>query len=138
MIRVVVDTNVFVSALLSRRGASYRILELVGKSRFTLCLSVPLVIEYEDAANRVLSRTSISPQDLSNILDYLCLVGDRRRIHYLWRPFLPDSRDDMVLELAVAGECELIVTFNVKDFEGTDLFGVKAITPIEFLRLIGE
>lgn len=136
--RVVIDTNVFVSALLSSRGASFRVLSLIGKGHFALGLSVPLVLEYEDAANRVLAQTSLTEVDLDNILDYVCQVGEQHAIYYLWRPYLSDPRDDMVLELAVAAECDVIVTFNGKDFVGIDRFGIETVTPQEFLRRIGQ
>jgi len=75
---------------------------------------------------------------ISDILDYICLVGKRRRIHFLWRPCLKDPKDDMVLELAVAGSCDCIVTFNKKDFTEAKFFGIKLLTPKEFLETIGE
>ena len=59
-------------------------------------------------------------------------------IFFLWRPFLKDPKDDMVLELAVEAEVEYIVTHNLKDFNGVEHFGIKAITPKEFLQIIGE
>ena len=57
---------------------------------------------------------------------------------FLWRPFSKDPKDDMVLELAVAAECEYLVTFNEKDFEGAERFGIKVVEPKEFLKRIGE
>lgn len=71
------------------------------------------------------------------ILDYLCAVGHPRRIHFLWRPFLRDPGDDMVLELAVAAGCGFIVTFNTRDFAGSEQFGALAVTPRQFLAVIG-
>lgn len=56
---------------------------------------------------------------------------------FLWRPFLKDPKDDMVLELAVEAQCEYIVTFNQKDFVGSDQFGIAVVTPQEFLRKTG-
>lgn len=138
MRNTVIDTNVFVSALLSQRGASFRIITLLDKGVFRINLSVPLVVEYEDTATRVLPQTRLTSQDLSDILDYLCQVGDQHQIYYLWRPFLRDPRDDMVLELAVAAECDAIITFNEKDFSGVEVFGLRAISPRQFLREIGE
>jgi putative PIN family toxin of toxin-antitoxin system len=135
--QIVIDTNVFVAALLSQKGASYRLMMLVDSGLFTINLSVPLVVEYEDAAQRILAQTRLSEADLSNILDYICKVGNRQRIYYLWRPFLRDPRDDMVLELAIAAGCEFIVTFNRKEFAGVDIFGIEAVTPKEFLQEIG-
>jgi putative PIN family toxin of toxin-antitoxin system len=135
--RVVIDTNVFVSALLSRRGASYGLLTFLDKGVFQFSLSVPLVVEYEDAAKRVLPQTILTEEDLDSILDYICQIGDKHQIYYLWRPFLRDPRDDMILELAVAAECDTIITFNIKDFAGVEAFGLEVLTPTNFLRQIG-
>jgi putative PIN family toxin of toxin-antitoxin system len=136
--QIVIATDVFVAALLSQKGASYRLLLLADSGLFTSNLSVPLVVEYEDAASRILKRTKLSREDLRNILDYVCEVGNRQQIYYLWRPFLRNPKDDMVLELAVAAECEFIVTFNQKDFIGVDIFGVGVVTPQQFLHRIGQ
>jgi putative PIN family toxin of toxin-antitoxin system len=135
--RVVIDTNVFVSALRSSRGASYQLLRHVGGSSFEIALSVPLVLEYEDAAKRMSEATGLSEQDVDDILDYLCGVGHLQEVHFLWRPVLRDPGDDHVLELAAEAGCETIVTHNVKHFAGCETFGIRAITPGEFLRQIG-
>jgi len=138
-LQIVIDTNVFVSALRSKRGASFRLLSLVGKStQFEINLSVPLVLEYEDVANRQLHITGLSAQDVSDIIDYLCSVGNRCQIYFLWRPFLKDPKDDMVLELAVEAQCQYIVSFNQRDFTGVEQFSLQVLTPEEFLREIGE
>ena len=77
-------------------------------------------------------------QDIDYILDYLCSVaGGLREIFYLWRPYLPDPDDDMLLELAVEAECQRIVTFIRRDFKNIEQFGVRAVTPQEFLAEIG-
>ena len=136
--RVVIDTNVFVSALRSSRGASYHLLRAVGQADFEIVISVPLVIEYEDAAKRMSDVTGLSDTDVDDVIDYLCSVAGHQQIHFLWRPFLRDSRDDHVLELAVEADCDLILTHNVKDFGGCEQFGVKAIRPGAFLKMIGE
>jgi putative PIN family toxin of toxin-antitoxin system len=133
----VIDTNVFVSALLSQRGAAFRLMTRVDQGFFQACLSVPLVLEYEDAAKRVLPETRLTETDLDDILNYLCRVSDRRAIHYLWRPYLRDPGDDMVLELAVAAGCDFIITYIKKDFAGIEVFGVQVLSPQEFLHQIG-
>lgn len=71
------------------------------------------------------------------MLDYLCHVSHRQPIRFLWRPTLRDPRDELVLELAVAAGCRYLVTFNTKDFEGTDRFGIEVIRPAEFLMKMG-
>ena len=136
--RVVIDTCVFVSALRSSRGASYRVLGLVGTGAFEIALSVPLALEYEDAAKRLGDATGLSHADIDDVIDYLCSVAHLQEIHFLWRPVLRDPRDDHVLELAVEAGCELIVTHNIRDFARTEQFGVPAIRPGELLRRIGE
>ncbi len=135
---VIIDTCVFIAALRSRRGASFRILSLVGTGKFDIAISVPLILEYESTAKRILEETSLDEEDLEAILDYLCLVGKRQEVFYLWRPFLRDPKDDMILELAVAAGGATIVTFNVRDFQGAERFGVRVMTPQMFLREIGE
>ncbi len=135
--QIVIDTNVFIAALRSRRGASYLLLSLVDSGKFAINISVPLVLEYEDVAKRQLNDLVLMEQDIDDILDYLCHVGVHRRIFYLWRPALKDPKDDLILELAVAAECEYIVTFNVRDFVGSHRFGIEVVTPKIFLQHIG-
>jgi len=132
---IVLDTNVLVAALRSRRGSSYRLLSLVDAGFFEINVSVPLVLEYEDVLSR--PELALSPEDARDAVDYLCTIGKRHQIHFLWRPYLDDPKDDMVLELAVTARCRYIVTFNERDFRDIERFGLQAIRPIEFLRIIG-
>ena len=134
---IVLDTNVIVAALRSRRGASFRLLERVGTNQFDIILCVPLFLEYEDVLNRHHEAIGLSRDDIRGVLDYLCRVARHQSIFYLWRPFLPDPKDDMVLEAAVAGEAKKIVTFNRKDFVGVEQFGVDVLAPREFIERIG-
>lgn len=136
--QIVIDTNVFLSALRSNQGASYLLLMLIGQSAlFEISLSVPLVLEYEDVAKRPGLISAFSEEDIDAVIDRLCLMGHRQSIFFLWRPFLKDPKDDMVLELAVEANCDFIITFNKKDFVGSEQFGIPALTPQEFLRKIG-
>jgi putative PIN family toxin of toxin-antitoxin system len=136
---VVFDTNVVIAALRSRRGASFRLLSLLGtRPEIQVHLSVPLVLEYEQVAKRQAGELGLEPQDIDDLLDYLCRIAVRHEIYYLWRPVLRDPKDDMVLEAAVAGECGAIVSYNKRDFEGASRFGIEVITSREFLERIGE
>ena len=135
--RIVIDTNVFVSALRSSRGASHRLLRLVGGPDFEIALSVPLVIEYEDVVKRQTDVTGLTHQEVDDIIDYVCSVAHLQEIHFLWRPVLRDPGDDHVLELAVEAGCRFVVTHTIRDFAGSEQFGVTAVTPGEFLRRIG-
>ncbi len=133
---VVLDSNVVVSALRSRRGAAFRVLASVGNSAFDIALSVPLVLEYEEAL--VAQRApGVTEQDVRTALDYICKVGRGHEVFFLWRPALRDPDDDMVLELAVAAGCAAVVTYNVRDFRGAERFGVEIWTPVELLRKVG-
>ena len=137
-IQIVIDTNVFVAALLSQYGASFKLLMLVDSKKFEVNLSVPLALEYEDVGNRLLSQTKLTKSDFEDILDYICTTSNHHEIYFLWRPFLKDPKDDMVLELAVAAGSEYLVTFNEKDFVGAERFGIKIVKPKDFLKKIGE
>jgi len=134
--RIVLDTNVVVAGLRSRRGASHLLLSEVGRGRFEIALSVPLVLEYEDALLRHAGVTGLSRADVDAVIDYFCSVGHLQGIFFLWRPLLSDPKDDMVLELAVAAGCKTVVTHNVRDFKGSEGLGVVAVRPAEFLRRI--
>jgi len=74
---------------------------------------------------------------INDVLDYVCATADRQAIYYLWRPTLPEPGDDLVLEVAAHGRCERIVTFNVRDFAGSERFGIRAQTPRDFLLFLG-
>lgn len=137
MPRVVLDTNVLASALRSNRGASFRLLSEIDSGRFEICVSVPLVLEYEAVLFRQARSLGLSRRDASDVLDYICSVARRQSIFFLWRPQLRDPGDDMVLEAAVAAGCRYIVTFNKRDFESSRPFPIRAVTPQEFLQTIG-
>jgi putative PIN family toxin of toxin-antitoxin system len=136
--QIIIDTSVLVSALRSRRGASHLLLRLIDSGKFEVHLSVPLVLEYEEVCKRHVAATPLTEEEIEAILDYICKVAHHQPIFYLWRPFLKDPKDDMVLELAVAAGCDCIVTYNVRDFQGAEDFGVRVLTPKEFLQEIGE
>jgi len=135
---VVLDTNVLVAAVRSQRGASFRLLSLVGSSKFEISLSVPLVLEYEDALLRQVPALALTQRDVRDLVDYLCSIGHPQNIFFLWRPQLRDPKDDLVLELAVAAGCDSIVTFNQRDFAGASSFGIEILRPSELLSAIGE
>jgi putative PIN family toxin of toxin-antitoxin system len=134
---VVIDTSALVAGLRSRRGASFRLLSLVGSDYFHINLSIPLLLEYEDVLLRPTTKISLPGAAIEDILDFHCSVARHHRIFFLWRPYLRDPGDDMVLELAVTAGCRFIITFNERDFAGVEHFGIRALPPAEFLREIG-
>ncbi len=135
--QIVIDTNVLVTGLRSRQGYAFRLLQWVGTGRFDINLSVPLVLEYEDVLYRQMPTAGVPIQLVDDVLNYHCQVARLHRIFFLWRPYLRDPQDDMVLELAVKAGCDYIVTFNIRHFRGCERFGIRAVNPGEFLRSLG-
>jgi putative PIN family toxin of toxin-antitoxin system len=136
-LRVVLDTSVLVAAARSRRGASFALVSSIPAPEFEPCLSVGLYAEWQ----QVLTRDENLPPGLTAegalaFVRYLASLSHLQEIHFLWRPFLPDADDDMVLELAFAAGCGHIITHNVKDFRGCEQFGITALPRREFLNLI--
>lgn len=136
--RYVIDTNVLVTGLRSNQGTAFQFLSSLGSFSHQLIVSTPLVLEYEDVLNRPGLVAGISQNDIADFIDYLISISEECRIHFLGRPFLPDPKDDMVLELALAGGADYIVTYNKKDFTGIEQFGLQTVTPGEFLNLIAS
>ncbi len=101
-------------------------------------LSVSLALEYEDVPGRQSNALKLTREDVTDLIDALCALSHHHKIYFLWRPQLCDVGDELVLELAVAAKCNYIVTYNRKDFVGAEKFGMKVVTPKEFLQEIGE
>jgi len=133
---LVVDTNVIIAGLRARRGASYEIVSAMLRNRLGFLISVPLLLEYEEVMKRtepnLLPHLTNSEKDI--ILNGFAAFGKQPRIFYLWRPFLRDPDDDMLVELAIAGSAAHIVTSNTNDFQGVDSLGICVSTPHSFYR----
>ena len=135
--RVVLDTNVLLAAVRSRRGASFALVSAIPAPEFQPCLSVGLYSEWQDVLSRPENvPPGRTPADALGFVRYLASQSHLQEIHFLWRPFLPDPDDDMLLELALAAGCRYIITHNVKDFHGSEQLGVTALSPREFLNLL--
>ncbi|MFK8077414.1 MAG: putative toxin-antitoxin system toxin component, PIN family [Granulosicoccus sp.] len=140
--KIVLDTNVLVMALRSRRGASFRVLSELPTNDFQIVLTIPLYTEYQD----VLSRSEVlelgyTQNDIKELTRYLASISHKQEIYYLWRPWLKDPKDDMVLEAAFASQSKYIVTYNSKDFVGKGIeesFGIKPLNAKDFLIEIGK
>ena len=135
-IRIVLDTNIIFAGLYSPFGASFQVLRALIVGKFQPVLSVALLFEYEDVLKRNSRKLGLTHRDIDAFLDNMCSLSSFQKIHYLWRPFLSDPKDDHVLELAVASQAKKIVTFNAKDFKDVDKFGVKIISPKQLLEEI--
>jgi putative PIN family toxin of toxin-antitoxin system len=136
--QVVIDTNVLVAAQRSKRGASSKLISLIGTHRFDIHVSVPLVFEYEATLLQHSEQLALTPEDVADVVDAVCALAIPHKIYFLWRPYLRDRKDELVLELAVAARCDYIITYNQRDFRGAEMFGIRISGPREFLQAIGE
>jgi putative PIN family toxin of toxin-antitoxin system len=135
VLRVVLDTSVVVAALRSRAGASNEILRLVSQGRVVALATPALFLEYEDVLARPEQRTAHGLDDLGigRFLQALASVIEPVTVHIGWRPQLRDPSDEMVLEAAINGGADAIVTFNVRDFVPAGRFGITVMRPGDLL-----
>ena len=137
-LQIVVDTNVFVAALRSKRGAANFLVNRLDDERWQLNLSNALVLEYEDVLGREDMRTFISPAEINKTISAVCSISRFHKIFYLWRFLSRDPDDNFILELAIKANADFIVTFNKKDLSRAIEFGVRLVTPREFLENEGD
>ncbi len=134
--RVVFDTSVLVAAARSRTGASRALLSLLPDPRFQPVISVPVFVEYRAVLLRPENLRQRSAPQAEGFLDYLLSVSHLQPIFFLWRPALPDPDDDLIFELAVAAKARYIVTHNLRHFRGMEKWGIGAVSPSSFLKLL--
>jgi putative PIN family toxin of toxin-antitoxin system len=136
--QVVLDTNVIVAGLRSPTGAAHALLRMLPAGLYDVHVSLPLIIQYEDVLARNRHENAISPSDRAGFLVALDALATHHDIHYLLRPELDDPEDDMVLEVAFAARADFVVTHNVRHFATIGKFGIRAVTPVQFLNALGE
>ena len=141
MIRLVLDTNILVAGLRSPAGASAALIDHALSGSFALVLSVPLALEYEavcqDPDQRIVS--GLSKTEVEAIVTALCAVAEPVASRFLWRPQLHDPADEMVLDTAINGAADALVTFNRKDFGPAPArFGIALLSPQEALRRLSS
>jgi len=137
----VLDTDVLVAAFRSDTGASRKVLEAARTRRFNLLLSVPLMLEYEAVLTRPehLAASRATIEDVSAVLDELASVTRRVELVIRTRPLLSDPNDEMVLETAINGRADAIVTFNDRDFRPVATrFRCSVVRPVEVVRQLAE
>lgn len=141
MQRLVLDTDVIVAAMRSPTGASAAILKAARNGSVTLLLSVPLVLEYEAVCQRAEHRkaTGFTEQETQEILNTIVALAETVSTFYMWRPQLRDPNDEMVLETAINGQANAVVTFNRRDYgNAAESFGIAILLPAEALRRINQ
>ncbi len=139
--RFVLDTNVIVAGLRSPTGAAAALIDRALSRTFTLLLSVALALEYEavcrDPAQRIVS--GLSETEVGTIITALSAVAEPVATRFLWRPQLHDPADEMVLEAAINGMADALVTFNRQDFgQMPDRFGIALLSPQEASRRLSS
>jgi putative PIN family toxin of toxin-antitoxin system len=138
--RVVLDTNILIAASRSRSGASFALLQALRDGQYIALASVPLMLEYEAVLKRSehLAAGGRTVPMTDAFLDALSLRIEPVHLHYLWRPQLRDPDDEMVLETALNGRADALVTINVTDFAAADRFRLPVLKPGVFLRHLNE
>jgi putative PIN family toxin of toxin-antitoxin system len=136
--RVILDTNVILAAMRSQSGASHRLLMTIGHAQWQSVVTPALMYEYEDVVRRPGNVPGLSAQDITDILDLIYRKSHRQMIWFSWRPASPDPGDDLVLDAAIAGGCDFVVSFNERHLRATRDFGIEILTPAALLKLIGE
>jgi predicted nucleic acid-binding protein len=134
---VAFDTSVLVAAARSRLGASFSLVSAIPSPQYQIILSVGLYAEWQSVLTRAENLPpGMTADDALAFLRALAAHAHLQEIHFLWRPFLPDPNDDLVLELAFAAGSRYIITHNVKDFHGSEQLGIRAATPGDFLKIL--
>ncbi|MFM2431411.1 MAG: hypothetical protein RLZZ511_2624 [Cyanobacteriota bacterium] len=137
--QLIVDTNVLISGLRSKQGASYQLLTRLKDDHWQINISVPLILEYETLLNRESAVLQIDSTIINRILNDICAIANHHEIFYIWRPTVKDPNDDFLVDLAIKAQADYIITYNQKDLSpSTRQFGLKVITPKEFLQFVGE
>jgi putative PIN family toxin of toxin-antitoxin system len=138
---LILDTDVIVAAMRSPTGASAAILRSIRNGGPELLLSVPLALEYESICSRAEHRlaSGLSERQTATFVNTLIALSEPVTIHFLWRPQLRDPNDEMVLETAVSGQADAIVTFNMRDFgEAPARFGIELLLPRTAIKRIRQ
>ncbi len=130
------DTSLVVAALRSRLSASNQLLRRVADRKEVLLVSPALLLEYEEVLKLPEHRVwhGLSELMVDVFLSELAALAKPVEIHFRWRPQASDPRDEMVLEAAINGSADALITFNIRDFAMADKFHIRILRPGEFLR----
>ena len=138
--RIVIDTNVFIAALLSAAGANRHVLRACLSGRAQPLMGAALFSEYEDLLMRreLMAESPLSLAERQQLFEAVLSVCEWVRIYFLWRPNLPDEADNHLIELAIAGGADAIVTNNIRDLRNSELSfpHLQVLTPAQFLKTI--
>jgi putative PIN family toxin of toxin-antitoxin system len=136
--QIILDTNVLLAGLRSSRGASYKLLSQLNDRRWRLNISTTLVLEYEEVLKRERLWLGLNLEDIDRIINGICAIARHRQIFYLWRPVAREPDDDFLIDLAVECQADYIITYNKRDLQAAERFGIRIASPKEFLQEVGE
>jgi putative PIN family toxin of toxin-antitoxin system len=139
MRRIVLDTSVVVSGLRTRLGAGNAVLRLVAERRLVVLATPPLFLEYEDVLKRPEHRLvhGLGIEAIDEFLAELAALIEPVEVHFQWRPQSKDPNDEMVLETAINGRADALVTYNLADFAGAaERFRIPVLRPSELLKKV--
>jgi len=139
MKRIVLDTSVVVAGVRTRLGAGNAILRLIAQRRLVALATPPLFLEYEDVLKRPEHQLvhGLIPEAVDEFLAELAALIEPVEVHFQWRPQSRDPNDEMVLEAAINGQADALVTYNVTDFAGpVERFRISVLRPGELLKKV--
>ncbi len=122
-VKIVVDTSVFISAIIGSKGSSRELIRRCLQGEYQPLMGNALFSEYESVIQReeIIAKCSLTSEEISILLASFISVSQWISIYYLWRPNLKDEADNHLIELAIAGNAQIIATNNIKDFQNAEL-----------------
>lgn len=136
--QIVVDTNVLLSSLKSNAGASYKLFSILNDRRWQVNVSTALLYEYEEILKNASNDLGLTLQEVDLAIAAICNIANFHPIFFLWRPMLKDADDEFLSDLALKAQADFIITYNQKDLQAVERFGIQVVTPKQFLQIVGE
>jgi putative PIN family toxin of toxin-antitoxin system len=136
--QIVVDTNVLVSGLRSSLGASYKLLSILNDRRWQVNVSTALLFEYEEILKGASKDLGLTLQEVDLAIAAICNIANFHPIFFLWRPMIKDADDEFLIDLALKAQADFIITYNQRDLQPVERFGIQVVTPKQFLQIVGE